>query len=183
MEKITGYCVDTDILIDYLRGFSNARDFFLTSNRTIEMSISTVSIVEIYAGKDTLDAQKKSAMDLFLKNFQTITLDEEIAKLAGELRRDYKLPFADMIVAASAITNNLRLVTRNTKHFVNIKNLEITWHLYKNTYMGNQARTVIGPIDEIVAIKNTYEDELLPVVITTNSNSFAFEDVKSHLKF
>jgi len=45
-----GYCIDSDILIDYLRGQSKARDFLLTSSKEKALWISIVSVVEIYSG-------------------------------------------------------------------------------------------------------------------------------------
>lgn len=118
------YCIDSDILIDYLRGIEKARIFLLEKSKSIPLAISVVSVVEIYAGKETKDASKRKKINLFLNNFETIQLTPDVAKYAGELRRDYQLPFADMIIAASALSKNLTLVTRNTKHFNKIKNLK-----------------------------------------------------------
>src|SRR3989344_1881908 len=94
-----GYCVDSDILIDYLRGQNKAREFLLS-------------------------ASKEQA--LWISIFSVIGLSYEIAKRAGELRRDYGRPFADMIIAASVLEFDLSLVTRNAKHFDKLKDLNTT---------------------------------------------------------
>ena len=125
MESITGHCVDSDILIDYLRGVAKARRFLLQASKRTALYISVVSIAEIYSGKETRQPKKRERIETFLQNFVTIEVDWGIAERAGELRRDYQKPFADAIVAASAITNKLRLVTRNTKHFRGIKGLKL----------------------------------------------------------
>src|SRR3990167_6900138 len=96
-----GYCVDSDILIDYLRGQNKAREFLLSASKEQALWISIVSVVEIFSGKET-------------------------AKRAGELRRDYGRPFADMIIAASVLEFDLSLVTRNAKHFDKLKDLNTT---------------------------------------------------------
>lgn len=115
MERISGLCIDTDILIDYLRGLEDARVFLSETSKTKTLSISVISVVEIYSGTETKNPQKKKLIDLFLQNFYVIPVNMEIAQFAGELRRDYQRPFADMIVAASALTRGLK-----TRGFTNI---------------------------------------------------------------
>ncbi|HAN62110.1 TPA: VapC toxin family PIN domain ribonuclease [Candidatus Azambacteria bacterium] len=121
-----GYCVDSDILIDYLRGQNKAREFLLSASKEQALWISIVSVVEIFSGKETADTQKRAQIEAFLGNFSVIGLSYEIAKRAGELRRDYGRPFADMIIAASVLEFDLSLVTRNAKHFDKLKDLNTT---------------------------------------------------------
>ena len=45
--------------------------------------------------------------NLLFDYFEIIELDIAVAKRAGVLRREYGRPFADMIVAATAITHDL----------------------------------------------------------------------------
>lgn len=125
MERIDGYCIDSDILIDYLRGLRVARDFLFETSRETALSISIISVVEVYAGKETREPRKRILIDEFLQNFDILGLELNIAKYAGELRRDYQKPFADMIVAASALYYKLRLVTKNIKHFEGIGGLTL----------------------------------------------------------
>ena len=119
----TAACVDTDVLIDYLRGVEKAREFFLAVGLYGLLTVSVVSIAEIYAGNDTLEPEKHLLVDAFLANFSPISIDPLIAKMAGEIRRDFGVPFADALVAASALHYTLPLYTRNTKHFSRIKGL------------------------------------------------------------
>ncbi len=121
---MNGYLVDSDILIDYLRGQEHARAFLLEANKKTTLWISVISLVEVYSGKETKDFQKLNRVEEFLSNFEIVWLSLNIAKRAGELRRDYQKPFADMIIAAGALEYDLRLITRNIKHFDSIKDLE-----------------------------------------------------------
>lgn len=125
MEDVKGVCLDSDVLIDYLRGMTNARDFLLEKVGKIPLFISVVGIVEIYSGKDTKIPEKKEIIEVFLASFKIIILTQGIAKRAGELRRDHQKPFADMIIAASAMEYGLPLVTRNIKHFHTIRGLNV----------------------------------------------------------
>lgn len=120
-----GYCIDSDILIDYLRGQSKARDFLLTTSKERALWISIVSVVEIYSGKETKDTKKRAQIEAFLSNFSIMGLSYEIAKRAGELRRNYTRPFADMIIAAGVLELDLVLITRNIRHFDALKDLNV----------------------------------------------------------
>lgn len=122
---VRDYCIDSDILIDYLRGFPESRDFFLNASNGRTLFVSAVNVVEIYSGKDTKEKLKRENIGEFLSNFKIIPLHETVAKRAGMLRRDYGKPFADTIIAATAIEYNLTLVTRNEKHFRGIAELKI----------------------------------------------------------
>lgn len=125
MEDIKGYCIDSDILIDYLRGFNNARVFLLEAAKITDLYISVVSVVEVYAGKDTKNEGARKQIAEFLANFRIIELNYALAQYAGGLRRDYAKPFADSIIAATALTFQLTLVTKNTKHYLGIPDLHI----------------------------------------------------------
>jgi predicted nucleic acid-binding protein len=48
-----------------------------------------------------------------------------LAKESGIIRMLYQVPFADAIVAATAIKTDSILVTRNTNHFLKIKGLKL----------------------------------------------------------
>jgi predicted nucleic acid-binding protein len=117
VANVKSYCIDSDVLIDHLRGVEAARSFLLEASKQTTLYISVVSMAELYAGQETRDDKKRSRLDEFLKGFVGILIDGTIAQFAGVLQRDYRQPFADSIIAASAMQYNLRLVTKNTKHF------------------------------------------------------------------
>lgn len=80
--------------------------------------ISVVTVAEIWAGAD--DAGREAA-EAILSGFRALSVDHLIAKVAGSYRKSYgpsqglKLP--DALIAATAKVHNLRLVTRDRKHF------------------------------------------------------------------
>jgi hypothetical protein len=125
MEKISKFLIDSDILIDFLRGLNEARDFLCKLRKEGELLISVINLVEIYSGKEIKNTKKRKIIDQFLSEFKIIPLDEDLAKLAGEIRLNYYLPFADAIVAATTIYTGSILATRNVKHFSKIKSLKL----------------------------------------------------------
>lgn len=125
MEKIKKYLIDSDILIDYLRGFSATRNFLFELRKKGILMISVINVVEIYSGRDIKNKKKKRIIDNFISEFKIITLERSLSEDAGKIRMEYQTPFADAIIAASAIETKSFLVTRNIKHFSKIKHLKI----------------------------------------------------------
>ncbi len=118
------YLVDSDIIIDLLRGVKGSKEFLLELFRS-RAFISVLTVAEIISGKETKQISKREHILKFLKNFEIISVDYEISVLAGEIRRDCNIPMADSIIAASALKNSLAIVTYNTKHFEKIPYLEV----------------------------------------------------------
>ena len=52
MERLKRYLINSDILIDYLRGLSSTRDFLFDRRKQGILMISVINVVEIYSGKD-----------------------------------------------------------------------------------------------------------------------------------
>ena len=111
------YLVDTDVLIDYIRGNPKAANFL--ENTDISLLISAISVAELYAG--VREGKEREEIESFISAFEFIPLSLEISKKGGLFRRDYGkshgLGFADSLIAASAIHTDSTLVTLNTKHF------------------------------------------------------------------
>ncbi len=108
--------VDTDILIDHLRG---ARRF---DPGPAEVSVSVVTRAELYAGRDAAE----SVVDQLLATLLEIDVDRAIAERAGRLRRTVGIPLPDALVAATALEHGLALLTRNARRFARVSGLE-TW--------------------------------------------------------
>ncbi len=52
MEKVGNYLIDSDILIDYLRGIQESQGFLSELRVQNNLWISAINIMEIYSGKD-----------------------------------------------------------------------------------------------------------------------------------
>jgi predicted nucleic acid-binding protein len=114
------YLFDTDVLIAYLRGYHQAVELLKAlAAQGFDFFISPVTIIEIEAG--TRDTEKEKTYEL-LDIFEVYTVDRSIAHLAGASLRKYRkkgitLGLADVIIAATALTHHLTLVTYNTIHY------------------------------------------------------------------
>ena len=115
--------LDTDVLIDFLRGYEKAVSFVnANSSRII---LSSVIVAELYAGVKG-DAEQ-ATLERFISLFRVIPVDSEIAKTGGLYKRDFSkshgVGLADAILAATAESENAELVTLNTKHYPMIRGL------------------------------------------------------------
>lgn len=109
--------IDTDVLIDYLRGQAEAISYLESLTET--MLISAVTIAELYAG--VREGTERTALDEFIRAFEIIPINEAIAITGGLHRRDYGKShgtgLADALIAATADVCQAELVTLNKKHF------------------------------------------------------------------
>jgi predicted nucleic acid-binding protein len=115
--------LDTDVLVDFFRGYSKAVAFVnANSSRII---LSAIVIAELNAGVKG-DAEQ-ATIEKFVSLFRVIPLGVEIAKAGGLYKRDYGkshgVGLADAILAATAELENAELKTLNTKHYPMLKGL------------------------------------------------------------
>ena len=114
------YLLDTNILILALRSDSDALDFLETLSREKESPlISVVTRTEVLAGMRPHEETRTMAL---LDSLANISVDEVIADHAGCLiyqyaRQGVQLSFPDALIAATALRQDLTLVTTNSKHF------------------------------------------------------------------
>lgn len=109
--------IDTDVLIDYLRGRPEAVAYLESLSE--DLLISAITIAELYAG--VRDGKERSQLDIFISAFEVAPTSREVAVKGGLYRRDYGrshgtgLP--DALIAATAESQQATLVTLNAKHF------------------------------------------------------------------
>lgn len=121
--------LDTNILIDALRK-KNGKIVLEAILQTVtkqDLTISVISIQELYQGKSMKDLQKeKDAQDL-LAFLTILPYSYDVAKRAGEIVREknYGITFPDAAIAATAIVNGAQLATLNPKDFMGISNIEL----------------------------------------------------------
>ena len=106
--------VDTDVLIDHLRGERRLS----TDGRRI--GISVVSRCELVAGRDEPERLRR-----FLWPMIELPVDAAIAELGGLTRRGTGIAMPDALIAATALTHGIPLMTRNRRHFDRVAELRV----------------------------------------------------------
>ncbi len=122
--------LDTDIIIDLLRGVEKSKYFFtklLEDDRLV--FISVITEIELFSGKECDDVNIRSDIESLLTRFNKVEVDSHLAKKTGELRRLYGIEVPDSIIAATALRLNAVLYSRNKSDFSKIKELN-----YKSPY-------------------------------------------------
>ena len=111
--------VDTSILIDYLRGQQAAADLLEQERAEAPLHASEISRLEVLAGmRPSEDEATRSLLSTLLWH----PVDTQVAEEAGALGRrwlpsHHAIDGADLAIAATATLNQLRLLTRNVRHF------------------------------------------------------------------
>ena len=125
------YLIDTDIIIFALRGDKTVLAKF-EENKNIPISISLITYAELVFGAKR--SQNERTNMLKVNRIREIYPVEELNIGIMELFADIKanmyskairIEDMDLFIAATAIYNDLTLVTNNTKHFKNIPLLKL----------------------------------------------------------
>lgn len=118
--------VDTDVLIDSLKGMKAAKYLFRT--REIVLFCSILSRRELLSKGGLRESERKRIMRL-LSKIKVLRIDDDINKKYLFLMKKYgERPdsIVDYIVAATAWSKKLPLLTRNKKHFEHIKEITLS---------------------------------------------------------
>jgi hypothetical protein len=119
----TKFLADTDVLVDFLRGYDDAVRF--VGSHATEIALSAISAAELYAG--CRSDQELDRLDEFIDIFEVIPVTQAIAKKGGRYKgfyhKSHGVGLADGIIAATAVLHNFKLKTLNTKHYPMLKSI------------------------------------------------------------
>jgi predicted nucleic acid-binding protein len=119
------YLIDTNIILEYISN-SLPPDIFQIVDALLNehFNISVINKIEIL-GHESANLELEEFLN-FATEFQ---LSSDVVEKTIQLRKLKKIKLPDAIIAATAIVNNLVIITGNEKDFKNIENLE-----YENPY-------------------------------------------------
>ena len=90
----------------------------------ISRNISVVSYVEAF-GFQNLSVPERVRLERIFRMSEILPLSLQIAEQAASLRQQRRMGLGDAIIAATAMTHKLTLVTHNTEDFRWINGLEL----------------------------------------------------------
>lgn len=130
MELTETVVIDSDILIDHLRGFKPAKIFLSPFyEKSLSGLISTITVMELLSGKTASESDRRLKIEKLFSLFKTIDVTFSIAEKAAEIRRRYSTNPIDSLIAATALCFNCKLVTCNINHYQMIDGL-VLWKPY-----------------------------------------------------
>ena len=118
--------IDTDIFIDYLKGMSPAKAVF--RSRDIDIYCSILTKKELLSKPGLEDSERKKIISI-LRDLKTISIDPDISLKYSDLLAKYhdnRLQPPDAIIAATAWSKKLPLLTRNRRHFSYIEEIKLS---------------------------------------------------------
>ena len=128
------YLIDTNVISETIKKVPNQNVLkWLGQIDIYRIHLSVVTLGEVRKGIEQLDQESKRQkliqwleIDL-MERFEgrIISIDAKIADKWGYLCSKVNVPAIDALIAASALVQNLKLVTRNTKDFEKIHGIEI----------------------------------------------------------
>jgi|SRR5581483_4220089 len=128
--------LDTDFLIALLQGDTRAINKLKEIERKAGGSVAqrayttTVNVAELYKGvyRSTNSQKEASKVKQLLDSLELLVLDQESARLVGELDAATKsnaIGDLDLLIASIVMSNEESIITRNIKHFERIPNLNV----------------------------------------------------------
>lgn len=117
------YALDTNAIIYYLQDDPSAVSFFSdVLRKNLPFCISAITEVELF-GFPNLTDREAEQIDAALRTIAVIPVDSRIARIAGQIRKLYRINVADSVIAATALFTGSTLVTRNVADFRKIPHL------------------------------------------------------------
>ena len=126
--------LDTTFLIDIIRGKDEKvkQKCIYLDNKFITKSISTITLMELCRGAEmnlNSKKEKKKVIEL-IESLLIHPFNVKEAKKAAEIesfliKKGQMIDLEDIMIAATAITRNESVLTRNVEHFNRIPNLKV----------------------------------------------------------
>jgi len=124
------YLVDTDIISAHLRGTGIVTNRFLQYTGRLHLSVVTLTELKVWVLRKQTALRFRQGLDLLLRDFVLLPIDEQAANRAGELGAELHdhgttLATPDLLIAATAMVHNLAVVTNNVQHFTRVPGLTV----------------------------------------------------------
>ena len=121
-------CLDTSILIDFYRKKDKSKSLFFKLTESYALfAVSSITEYELYLGNTD---DQNVFWDKFFSQITVLPFNTKSAKLSAKIYRQLKtknklIDVPDILIAGTAMSNNLPLATLNRKHFERIDDLEL----------------------------------------------------------
>ncbi len=119
--------IETDVLIDFSRGVEQSREQLRELEADHILAISVITQLELMVGCE--NKQEFKSLQEFLADFEILQLNNAISEKAVELFEEYRLSHGvlipDMLIASSALTYEIPILSKNRKDFRFLKGLKL----------------------------------------------------------
>lgn len=117
--------IDTSVIIDFFRRKDKKLTLYYALTKE-NLYISILTHTELYSGVSVWEnIQAQNELETLLAQVNIVALTTDLSQMAGKIKSVHKIDLIDAIIAATAIVQDLELVTINIKHFEEIKGIKI----------------------------------------------------------
>ena len=120
------YLWDTNAVIYYLQKYFSDNDQELMNNiiNSYQPAISVITEIELLCWKTT-NAQDLNLLSSFISDCVVLQLDQYVKLNTINIRKGYNIKLPDAIIAATALTADLTLISNDKKGFNKVPSLEL----------------------------------------------------------
>jgi len=119
--------VDTDILIDFSLDRPDAVQTMATLEENYTITVSVITAMELYAGCRSKKDLK--IVDELLSGIPielvTKAVSEKALELMKKFRSSHGVEINDMLIAAAAMTLEVKFISKNQKHYIFLPGLDL----------------------------------------------------------
>jgi len=119
------YLIDTNIAIEYISELLPEKALTVLDGIIDgQFYISVINRIELLGFAGITENEEHKFQEL-INAANVIGLDEDVITTTIRIRKQYRIKLPDAIIAATALANNLTLISRNSKDFRGIENLKV----------------------------------------------------------
>ncbi len=118
------FVLDTDAIVHFVKADTRAVEVLSPILAREMIIVPSIVVVELWSSAKASRAEM-DAIAAFLNSTLVMSLDRDLGKFAGELRRDYRLSLGDSVVAATALSMSAAVLTRNVRDFKKVPDLAL----------------------------------------------------------
>ena len=125
-------CLDTDVLIDFLRGDPKTAEKVERLEEEFVLATTTINLFELYYGAfrtEKIERNVKTVKKLAAR-LKLLVFADKSAELSGRVMAELEkegqtIGFRDAMIAGMVLENTVLFYTRNVKHFKRIKEMRL----------------------------------------------------------
>jgi predicted nucleic acid-binding protein len=120
----TEYLLDSNVIIGYLDNKIPASGMAFVSGIVDRVpNVSVISKIEVL--RFNAPPQIEMVLSAFFDNSKLLLLDEDVVKITISVCKQHRIKLPDAVIAATALSSGLTLLTRNISDFKHIQGLAL----------------------------------------------------------
>jgi len=132
MEAVGTICVDTDVIVDYLRGREPGKSAFASWRKKAEVFITSITTFELLLGANlSLKREERTiGVESLLNQHDILAFGRDSAKEAAEKGAELRAEGAvvgirDLLNASTCLSRKIPILTKNKAHYERITELTV----------------------------------------------------------